>query len=151
MKRILQCCVIPKHRAFTSGAKDLACGPRVQNQKPHPLSRKRERKMGQPRFSCRLLLDLFPLQFDGVFLVAEFAVANGCADSDAHDAEGRHQHDEDRAVDSALSFFRSRFRIGAAHGTALGEGWSGPEREQQAENQARMAKKFHSVISGLPA
>src|ERR1700722_890222 len=56
-----------------------------------------------------------------VFPVASFAVADGEAKAEEHDADRARQHYQTRVVNRTLGLLRRCLGIGVAHGTALGK------------------------------
>jgi hypothetical protein len=80
------------------------------------------------------------LIFAFLILISPLAVTEGEAYAEYHDADGWNQHDQDRAVQGALTFFRSASRDGVAHGAALREGGSGPSSKHQSKRQQENAK-----------
>jgi hypothetical protein len=56
-----------------------------------------------------------------VFAVSPLSVADGEAESQQHDADGRREHDKNGAVERPLCFLGRSLRSRIAHGAALGE------------------------------
>src|SRR5579871_1739116 len=78
-----------------------------------------------------------------VFPVPATCISNNQGRSYSHSTDRRQDHEKNRPINRALTFFGSRLRIGPAHGAALCERRCGPERQHQQSDQRSFSSQAH--------